>query len=193
MALVDPRVQMWRMLDDYFCSNPTERISELLSPSLIEWPNLWSYWLSVSLVLMCLSGVTGIQPCTSCDSPTRLLLTRSVICALATAGCGSSSSTAHVECCTSATTLSETRCASQFPTGDVPFEASASRFAPPFGPRTGTCQPDGGGCTEGLPSLGQIKNPTCAFESRFEVTSPEEHPVTASFAHRDDATDGFII
>ena len=99
-----------------------------------------------------------------------------------------------MECCTSAS-LSETRCASQLTTGDdAPIEVSASRFAPPFGPRTDTCQPYDGGCTEGmLPSLGQIMNPLCAFESRFEFTSPEGLPVSASFAHRDGATDGVIL
>ena len=94
-----------------------------------------------------------------------------------------------MECCTSAS-LSETRCASQFATGDDdPIEASTNRFALPSGPR----QPDGDECTEGLPSPGQIKSPLCAFESRFELTSPEGLPVSASFAHRDGATDGVIL
>ena len=113
----------------------------------------------------------------------------------AAAGSGSNSTGAYEECRIS-TSLSETRCPSQFATGDVPSEASTCQFARlPFGPRTGAArQPCDGGCTEGmLPSHGQIMNPLCAFESRFELTSPEGLPVSASFAHRDGATDGVIL
>ena len=104
----------------------------------------------------------------------------------AAAGCGSNSTGAYEECRISMS-LSETRCPSQFATGDVPSEASTCQFALPFGPRTGAArQPCDGGCTEGmLPSLGQIMNPLCAFESRFELTLPDGHPIAASFANGD--------